>query len=333
MEKTSDFRTDILKSRVLDYQPVSTDEKISTFQKRIQEQIDCIRLGEKNETLNDSQKAENYAKKCERFLASPFFTDKQYRGKNVSILKRDLKVHVGMCKEIITILEQWIEKRRGMKLTFANMATPVDENATEKKKQFLLRERVRLYTATVSFFQEKYSVISDELGILQTLLDMLLNKELMEFIGAKRSWKVSKLKEELLSIFNGKNPADDESKAKGISRESLKALLVLKYFRHKKYLNMEVRELLDNIGVDASILKHVLEWISERLEANKSGLKDAKKETHSEGLRVEISRILSRYDEENYILNSLKRDIEKTYSLYRFGQGLLENDIFESLYV
>jgi hypothetical protein len=81
MEKTSVCRTEIMRSRVLDYQPVTEDGNITDFEKRIQEQIRSIRVGSKNGTLNDARKAENYAKKSERFLALPYFSDKKYKGK------------------------------------------------------------------------------------------------------------------------------------------------------------------------------------------------------------------------------------------------------------
>ncbi len=333
MERTSVCRTDIMRSRVLDYQLTSTEEKITTFMKRIQEQIDCIRLGYQNASVNDPQKAENYAKKCERFLALPYFTEKEYKGKSVGAIKDDLKVQVGSIKEIVSIIDLWMEKLRAMKLEFARQATPWNQEMSQRKRSFLLREPVRAFTSEVSFLQEKYDAFFADQATLMALLEVLLNEEFMGYLGAKRAWKVSTLKEEISASICGEQANSVDGKLVGVSIELLKGLLGLKYFRLKRYLSLEVRELMKVLSIDLEMTKAIVDWISGRITLFKSYLKAAKTKKIPDDTREGIRDVLVLYDQEISFLSDMKREFEKSYSLYRFGQGLLENDIFESLYI
>lgn len=333
MEKTNVCRTEIMRSRVLDYQPVTESESITTFEKRIQEQIRCIRVGDKNGTLNDTKKAENYAKKCERFLALPYFSDKKYKGKSVGVIKDDLKVQVGSRKDFISILTFWYDKKRDMKLAFVESVSPLSGSFSQKKRHEIAMTRKRMYMADISFLQEKLQSYEATKTALTSFLGVLINESFMDYVGAKRTWKVSMLKEKIISLCHENLEIRVEDKIAGVSLELLNSLLLLKYFKYKRYLDLEVRELMKTVSIDIAILEKVLDNLTLMLAIAKEKLKFSKMMSDCEDISMEITRALELFDSDLKMLYAEKKKMEKDYSLYRFGQGLIENDIFESLYV
>ena len=303
--------------RILDYQVASPEEKVLDFKKRLEEQIAVIRVGIKSGDVNDSQKAQNYIKKIEKFLAIDFFSNKKNNVKRVRHLKQECKVVVATNKEIIDIIKKWISQKRNYKITAA------EEFVKGEAKQFdFMGEMKGFYDRDNSFLRDIEANYNSELILLNRIKGMLADKTITSALGVKNSWKVETLKESLLE-WSQDYPINVEIE--------LEEIFKLPYFRYKKYLTLEVSEFKDFLDVRTKALQEIVDWIEEYISYNNSEFEVLKSQM-GEVCRATEYDLLDEYDRCLDDLSRVLQEYEKEYRLYRFGQGLMEADIFDTLY-
>ena len=305
--------------RLLDYEVAVADEKIVAFKKRVEEQIAVLRIGIVNGDVNDPQISESYAKKAERFLSIPYFTDKKNKDKRVRNLKTYTKIIVAFYKAVSDIVEEWVARKRGLKVIFANNFSPF----SEKKANFdYVSQRRIFYDEDLEFLYGVRPKYESEHILMKRLLGLLADTEFLKAIGGKNSWKVSTLKEALSEwILDQSLEADRE----------LEEVFKLPYFRHKRFLNMEVREFKEIVSVRVESLKKILEWIDTEIASIAKAKREIKDSLEMYGEKG-IYDIFGDYDLFISQYTVKKKSYSELYSLYRFGQGLMEADIFASLY-
>lgn len=300
--------------RLLGYERTNYDEKITTFIKRVKEQIDVVRIGIRDGSVNDPKVSEKYAKKAERFLSTPFFTDAKNLQKRVKDLKRYLKIVVGEEKELITIIEEWLTNKRSNKVLLANTYS------SKKDSSFSYQLEIeRFYDRDIEYLYGILPRYKSELILLNKLKGVLTNEEFLKSIGVKNSWKVGTLKS-ALSEWALDFPL-------GVEFE-LNELFTLPFFKGKKYIEMDVRDFKLIIDVRTSILENIVAWIDSEIKDSTLEKENSKK--NSQGKT--IYDLYREYD--NFItkFNTCKNVYKEMYSLNRFGQGLIESDLFDTLY-
>lgn len=305
--------------RLLSYQLTTPDEKISKFKLRVNEQISVLRVAIKKGSVNDPKTCENYIRKIERFLACPFLSETKNDDKRLIDLKKYLKIKVADDKNISDIIQSWLELKRSAKVIIANTYILQDGSY---QNFYYPYEIVKFYDRDLEFLRTKKTVFESQLILVRKVSGLLSDKEFLKALGCKNSWKVSTLKEEL-SEWVKDFPLNAEFE--------LDEIYKLPYFKYKKYLTMEVRDFVELIKVKAKSLEEIVDWINEEIiEINK-----AKKEAEDniESLRDKnIYDLYKLFDAFIAKYATSKRVFDEQYSLYRFGQGLIEADIFAPLY-
>ena len=303
--------------RILPYEEAVMDEKMLAFKRRIEEQIKVLRIAINSDDVNDPQMAENYAKKAERFLAIPFICDKKNKEKTLQHLKTYVKMVVSTDKEILGILKEWIQNKKDNKIVFANkyiLPTSVkDFEYAEEFSEFIAQD--------IDFLNVKLPSFTSELVLVNKIIGFLADKEFLKKTGIKNSWKVRTLKEFI--VKSAEDYPDEISK--------IEDCLTLPYFRYKKYLELTVKELEEVLNVRAVALQKVIDFIEAKIEDVRNQHDKAKIELYNGHYRL-INNMLYEYDRFMAPLIELQKVKNEEYSLYRFGQGLIEADIFGSLY-
>lgn len=301
--------------RLLDYKEANPEEKVESFILRVQEQIAVVRFGIKNGDVRDPRKAENYIRKVEEFLSIDFFKYKKNRDKRVKHLKKYVKVLVATHKEIIAILKKWISQKRNLKIKAANELL----NSKSEHSFSFITEMATFYeqdNALLGVFKADYEA---EFILLNRIKGLLSDNLFMERINA---WTVEKLKEELLDWsqdYNFKVEAELEDTFK------------LPWFRYKKYLRMNMEEFKDFLDVRTSALSKIIGWLDEQISANEHEFENLKSQSEAVYALDEFA-YLYEYDKCFGVLSRALHEYEREYKLYRFGQGLMEADIFAVLY-
>ena len=163
---------------------------------------------------------------------------------------------------------------------------------------------------------------SAELSQIEELLRLLKAKDVLGEIGFKTSWKVKTLKDELEAF------SQNESSTWSAL---IKRVLQLQYFKDNDFLKMTIKELIEFLNIRVEVLKYLSNWLNTELNgvvAKKNKLNKTNIE-HSEN---DLKKVLDAYDSFINLYTKRMRRVDNEYNLYRFGQGLLEKDIFESLY-
>ncbi len=302
--------------RILPFEPAEPNEKIGDFKRRVLEQIRVIRLGIKSGDVNDVTISENYAKKAEAFIKTPYFSDKKNKDKKVHNLKKFLKVIVGRDKELIRILKEWIDKKKEFKVIFAEMFFDFPQS-----------EAFDYDISLEAFYENDLQYLSQTMNaeyrseyILINNLSLLLeSKAIMSAIGAKNSWKVATFKNAIIE-WNKENPFK--------ANFSFDDVMRLPCFRYKKFLDLTMDKFKEYVEVRREILMSVCmyidKWYYEISEKSQKAKEDETSKT--------IAGMLNKYDQFINHYSSIKKEYEKEYSLYRFGQGIIEADIFKNLY-
>ncbi len=304
--------------RILDYTQADEEEKIVSFKKRVEEQIAVIKIGIANGDVNDVKKAESYARKSKEFLAIPFFEDKKNKDKRVHHLKTYCKVTVGADKDIIDVLKKWIEQKRSYKISTANRYFPAN-----KKDVFEFYPEIRVfYTTDITFLENEKVKYKSELILVNKIKGLMADKTFMEGLGAKGSWKVETFKE-MLQEWSQDYPF-------GVEGE-LDEIFALPYFRYKKYLTLELREFKEFIDVRSKSLDYIIGWFDDQILSSEVDLRDIGSQ-HEAMEKATAMDLLWFFDKSLEDLNNGLRGFEQEYKLYRFGQGMIEADIFDTLY-
>lgn len=305
--------------RILDYELSNSDEKVVNFKRRVKEQIDVLRIAIKNGSVNDAKISENYANKAERFLTIPYFSEKSNKNKRVHDLKSELKLTVAIDKEMLTVIENWLIQKRRNKVILASKYAPI--NAQHDFSYF--DEMTDFYNADMDFLNTYRTTYVSECIVVKRLLTILKEKEIIEDLAIKNSWKVETLKK----AFH-----DNRDKLKGVSDEEYIEIMLLPYFKYKKYLTMEVSKLKEVLGIRAEALTFIENWIEELYYIARHENENLYNLDSEFIEKANLSDIFYQYDKFIGEWTFAKKDIDKEYSLYRFGQGLVESDIFDTLY-
>ena len=313
--------------RLLDYRFKNYSEKITSFHRRISEQIDILDIAieedatkvEEDRILNDSKKARFFAKKAQRFLNTYFFTDKDYKEKRVQNLKDDLKVNVFAYKILASILEARIISKRSHKIILAQKYSSAKGN---KEKFNYCYEYQRFFETDLEYLNNIKPNYDSQLILVNKLKGILADKEFLKLFGFKNSWKVSTLKKEISTWVK-----DHSLEAE----YELEEIFSLHFFKHKKYMDMTVSEFKEAVDTYCRGLIAVIDWIGTQINEDES-LIDSIRAYGWKVCALPISEMYKVYDDFLKKCSSVKKTIDDMYDLYRFGQGLIEADIFDSLY-
>ncbi len=299
--------------RILPYEEADPNESLVDFKRRILEQVKVIRIAIKSDDVNDPEAAENYAKKAERFVEIPFFKGKSGR---VRQLKAHLKETVGESKELIGCLKEWLKKKKERKVIFTEAYLKTCKTQPFDYKEAL----IQFYDQDLEYLsQTVIPQFQSETILISNLIDIFKSKKVMDEIGAKNSWKVTTFKLALIE-YNKTTPFDE--------RFSFDDIMNLPYFRYKRYLNLTLEEFKNLLFVRYNVLIYVIVNLSERYHE----IETLKEDVNSRDTRKTVKDMLMVYDRFFEKYKSMLNELEKKYSLYRFGQGLIEADIFKSLF-
>ena len=306
-------------TRLLSYEKTDFNERISSFKKRVEEQIEVIRIAIKQGTVNDPKIAEKYAKKTERFLGLQFFSDIQYLNKRVQDLKNDLKVLVFKHKVISAILTERISSKRSHKIIMANKYT----FANGKYADFYFPyEYQSFYESDLDYLYGIRPKYESQLILVNKIKGILANKDFLKSLGCKSSWKVSTLKE---ALYNWVQDHSLEAEAE------LEEAFTLDFFKYKKFLTRDVADFREVVNVYSSALESILEWIDAEINKDLEATKDIGTSTQKLA-KKNIYDMYKVYDDFISKYTTMKKTIDEQYSLYRFGQGAIEADIFDSVF-
>ena len=306
--------------RILDFQPSNPDELISSFKRRIEEQIAVVRIGIQNKSVNDAKISENYAKKAERFLGIQYFCDKKNLKKRVRDLKKVLKQKVAYDKELISIIEEWIIQKRKNKIIAAEKFTPI-----RAQNDFsYYDEMCSYYCFDMDFLNTCETKYTSERIIINRLLGLLSDENVVSgLFHFKNSWKVETLKKALQDNRKGlTNITDDE----------FTEMMALPYFRYKKYLTMECDEFKELLSIRSAVLMGIEGWIKDQYYDACRSREHLHEITVINVMKANVTDLFNEYDEFLSVWDRTKKEYEREYSLYRFGQGLIESDIFDALF-
>ena len=96
---------------------------------------------------------------------------------------------------------------------------------------------------------------------------------------------------------------------------------------------MEVSKLIELLRIRSLALDRIEQWISLKMTGLFSGYNhSAPRAILGKCKNYTINDLYDNYDRALDELEKEKEPLETEYSLYRFGQGLIEADIFASLY-
>ena len=305
--------------RILDYQEASPEEKVMDFKKRLQEQIAVIQVGIKSGDVTDPRKAQNYIRKIEQFLSIDFFTSKKNKEKRVHHLKQYCKVVVASDKEIIAILKEWICQKRSYKI---NAFNAILERKDEHAFFTFLSEMATFYERDNGLLGNVKAKYESELILLNRIKGLIADKSFFESIGGTKLLKVEAFKEKLLDWAQD-YPFEVEIELEDIFK--------LPYFRYKKYLQMNMGDFKAFLDVRTTALQSIIDWAEEQISINIGAFKNLENQPEAVSKLGEAD-YLAEYDQSLTALNKLLEYYEKEYKLYRFGQGLMEADIFDTLY-
>ncbi len=315
MGKSEDFE------KIRSYVPLNPNEKVSKFVTTIDWQIQAIKVGIANDAVNDPKKAENFANFAERFLKSEFVKD-MHRDSTIQQLKDKLKIIVGSYKELISIMKEMIDRKIKKKIMLAQNYV---QYGSGKIPEFdaLYEEQ---YVDDFVFLKTQLPTYESEILLIQKLFGMLDDKEFMQEIRFKNSWKVDTLKKAIVK-WKEENELDD------IPSEEISQILLLPYFRYKKYLTMTVADLKNFLRIRKRILNLVASWIRSMIAVlgkNREISQIKMKELSND--KKNLITILGKYSESIKEIEEIMKSNETLYKLCRFGQGLIENDVFSTLY-
>ena len=307
--------------RVLDFTGAEPEEKIVDFKRRVSEQILSIRIGIKNDDVNDPKIAESYAQKAERFLQIPFFSDKKNKDKRVHHLKTECKIIVSRDKEIIDAYKEWIARTRDFKITIADKFS----SPTGKEEFDFIPAICCFYDRDRDFLDALKVRYNSERILLNKFNGVIYDNAFVKTLEVKNSWKVAYLKKQLLEWAEDYN-FDVENELEDIFSHQ--------YFKKKKYLNLTVKEINELIDIRLKVLDFLIEtWIKNQVDnLNPIRLIGYGFDSREIYKNYTLVNLLSFYDKAIKTRTLSLEFIQKEYSLYRFGQGLIEADIFDSLY-
>ncbi len=177
--------------RLLPYEQTDYEEKITSFKQRVMEQVEVLKVGIKNGSVNDPKISERYIKKIELFFLSPFFGVAENFNKRVKDLKKYLKVAVAEEKEIQAIIEKWLLRKRNNKILVANSYSIKDDSYGNF---FYKYEIEKFYDQDLELLYGILPTYKSELILLNKIKGLLADKTFLESLGAKNSLKVNTLK-------------------------------------------------------------------------------------------------------------------------------------------
>ncbi len=322
MTKTNEPKEPTL-GRILDYTVADPDEKIVDFKRRVNEQISSIRIAIRNDDVNDPKIAESYARKAEKFLQIPLFSERKNKDKRVHYLKTECKVIVSRDKEIIDALKSWLIRTRDYKISVADKYS----NPKEKEEFNFLTAIRCFYDRDVDFLKDLEVKFNSERILLKKFMGIVLDNAFVKTLSCKNTWKLSYMKKQLL------NWSEDFSL--GVESE-LEDIFSHEYFRKKKYLDLSVKEAIEIINIRIRVLDFLIDtWIKNQIDNLNSirligyGYGLDNREQYS---NYTLVHLLAYYEKAIQTRTLSLNFIQQEYSLYRFGQGLIEADIFDPLY-
>ncbi|MBR6253714.1 MAG: hypothetical protein IKR04_07870 [Clostridia bacterium] len=303
--------------RLLPYEQTDYEEKITSFKQRVMEQVEVLKVGIKNGSVNDPKISERYIKKIELFFLSPFFGVAENFNKRVKDLKKYLKVAVAEEKEIQAIIEKWLLRKRNNKILVANSYSIKDDSYGNF---FYKYEIEKFYDQDLEFLYGILPTYKSELILLNKIKGLLADKKFLESLGAKNSWKVNTLKS-ALSEWALDFPF-------GVEFE-LKELYELPFFKSKKYLDMDLRDFKEVIDNRTKTLENIIKWIETQIKETSAAKNELEGKQFYNNNIYDLFKVFDEFIEK---YSGIKEVYRELYSLHRFGQGLIENDIFETLY-
>ncbi|MBR3281185.1 MAG: hypothetical protein IKI57_05055 [Clostridia bacterium] len=305
--------------RLLNFESANYNEKITSFKRRIEEQIEVIKLGIKQGDVNDPVIAERYIKKTKRFLQTPLFTDISYMNHKVQKLKNDLKVLVYQFKEISAILAERISSKRWNKILLANKFT----YASGKYADFYFPyEFQKFYESDLDYLYGIRPKFESQRILINRLRGLLADKDFLKSIGCKSSWKVSTFKDALSEWVK------DFSL---LAEAELEEIFELPFFKKKQYLTRDVASFKEIVNVHSQALENITNWIDEQINEDLAQTKDVSSNTMKYASKG-ITDMYKVYNDFIGRLTNSKKNIDEQYSLYRFGQGVIEADIFDAVF-
>ena len=307
--------------RQLPYDRTNYDEKVIKFKKRVEEQVEVIKIGIREGTVNDPKIAQKYVDKITRFFANPYFEDEKAKTTwRLIDLKNHLKVAVAKYKELSNITQEWVTNKRGSKIIVAN--TYKLQNGTSQNFYYPY-EIQRFYNSDIAYLNSVLPKYQSEHLLIAKLLGILSDENLLKkTLSCKESWKVSTLKEELRDWAQD-FPFEVEFE--------LEELFAHKFLKSKKYLDMTVKDFRTLVKNRKMILEEITKWIEEQKRSINVKLKEVEdnidniKERNIYDIYRDYDAFISQY-------SAMKKEYDEKYSLYRFAQGLIERDIFDTLF-
>ncbi len=305
--------------RIINYEPIAESAKVSVFVKRIGEQIRVLQIGITNGSVNDPEKAKNYASKAERFLVSPVVARCIKPDRTVRELKKRLKIETGLRKELAELLNTLIDWKIDNKIIVAQNHAPFKAGKEIPTDTYVSN----LFLYDQNLFEVFLTKAEAERLLINKLIGLLADSHFVLETGCKNAWKVSNLK---AAIALYQEDMGDERVGDDIAQ-----ILLLPYFKYKRFTDLTVAELKERLAIRTTILDGITGWVKQKQDAVNTAYDNFKSKSPAER-RMDIYGLLRVFDQLIFQAKEEKRRVEDEYSLYRFGQGLIENDIFDSLY-
>ena len=307
-------------SRLVDYSPISADMKIGAFIAKKRLEVRDIYISIKNGTANNPRKSENFAKKTTEFIE--YIEEHRINEKSsVRELNKKVQIQAALLKEAIRMLDAMIETKLTSKVVIGELYAPFSDITLTR----FATHMTNLYKFDLDYLVIEKQKAEAELVLINLLIGLLADKSFMESLGAKNSWSVETLREELV-VLADEQYLDKEDKRK------IGQILTLPYMKSRKYLKLSVAEVKEIIAVRKAILEKTIDWI----DSVTKYLKDDKKLFARSKLPSEkknIYTLLEQYERSINHFSERKERMEREYRLLRFGQGLLHSDVNGPLFI
>ena len=310
----------------LDYFLITEDDSIERFKKLLQQEVNTLYVDIALGKMNDADKSKHYAEKLEKVLALPYFNKKEYLSKTVGWLKEKVKIDTLIAKTTKEFLSTYFDDKRERKLEFTQKYV---KNSKLKVFSDVQTGMLRYYNAEIKYFNTKKEEFVLERDVNDTLL--WFTKVYKDEIN--NQWKGKKFKEfltEKLSNANSEKAFSDLSATnKSEKVQHLEyALSNLPYFKYKKYLvQSTAADIKNEFNKVSAKTTHMLVLIEKYISYYKE-----KKSNEKFEYSDSVDAVCSLYNTEFAELSEKIANVSKEYSLYRFFQGVIEADIFKSLY-
>ncbi len=303
-------------ARILGYTLSNPDEKIVNFITRINEQIGVVEESIKTGTVSDVGISRNYIEKARGLLNIQFFDLDAVQSKRVKDLRNFLKIESEVNKEISLILKAIIRFIRNFRIILNNKYTLNDGKYQDFYFPYEYKNLCQAIKEKLKLYLPRYQ---SELILINKLLGLLSEDSFLKTISARHSFKVSTVKEVL---------ADGSQAYRFDESFELEELLDYKYFTDKDFASLDITTFKVVLSNHSKAFSRIIESINDMLKH----IEELESDSDTFDADSNIFEMLEVCDACIIEFKTTKELIDKEYNLYEFGQGLIEYDIFGTLF-